>query len=649
MIRLILIAAWVACVTAASAATTIENSALSLSVADDGVMTVVDKRCGVTWRQGVPKGAKGLGVKSAEKTGPRAVAVRLAGTRRLVIELDAMEPEVSVTLEPGKDTKELAETDRLDVMLPFFPPSKDSEIVWTNRAGALYPVTERVFGPAPWVVGGKEMMMCWFGIVDARCKAGMMTIVDTPDDAHVEFRERDGLWAPGVRWLPSRGRIAYPRRLIHRFFDIGGYVAQAKHYRAYKIAQGEFRTLREKAEHNPWVDKLIGGVGGRIIHNNVGLSREYLTRLPEYGIHSGPLTLRAKDDLEGVMTPEVTQTLIDQGFLLMHWYTTAWALPNEPDTLLTPQYMKNPRFTISRTGGYLTKVSKKKGEEEAELPESGFTRLCSHDYLNKATQFLDRMNQLYPMKPKGFSATCGLKIDMLCEDLFECYAPGHELTRSQDKAERIEALAALKQRGFILSAEGGNDWQVPWLEHAYDPLGLQRAQQRRIASATWSIKYPVDPGIGPQYDEYYFGATKRVPLYDLVYHDCIVGTLHDADSFNMYYKTREEDAKYWRLKELLSILHGQAPNFYLTVDEFFEEQHARIKQSIDLVCPWHEKVGYDEMVDHEYLTDDRMVQQTRFSSGWTAIVNFSETETFVGAGGVKIGPLDFAVSKRGDR
>ena len=55
------------------------------------------------------------------------------------------------------------------------------------------------------------------------------------------------------------------------------------------------------------------------------------------------------------------------------------------------------------------------------------------------------------------------------------------------------------------------------------------------------------------------------------------------------------------------------------------------------------------MVDHEYLTDDRMVQQTRFSSGWTAIVNFSETETFVGAGGVKIGPLDFAVSKRGDR
>jgi hypothetical protein len=154
----------------------------------------------------------------------------------------------------------------------------------------------------------------------------------------------------------------------------------------------------------------------------------------------------------------------------------------------------------------------------------------------------------------------------------------------------------------------------------------------------------VDPKIGPQYDEYYFGPQRRVPLFDLVYHDCIVTTFHDGDSNNMYYKTKEEDKKYWRLKELFQILHGQAPNFYLTVDEFFEEQHARIKESIETVCDWHEQVAYDELVMHRYLSEDRMVQESQFSSGLCVVVNFNEGKPFESEYG-SVQPRDFIMGK----
>jgi len=41
------------------------------------------------------------------------------------------------------------------------------------------------------------------------------------------------------------------------------------------------------------------------------------------------------------------------------------------------------------------------------------------------------------------------------------------------------------------------------------------------------------------------------------------------------------------------------------------------------VCGWHEKIGFDEMTDHRFLSDDRLVQETRFRNGRGIIVNFS--------------------------
>lgn len=623
----------------------IGNGRIEVTVLGDGRFSVLDRAGGLTWRQGIPEGVSHVDWYAPEKIDDQWIALRSDDGLVVSLSIDGEAPDLTVEISATDDLPEMA--DDLAYPYPFLPPSRDAELVIPNRGGALYPAGRRVLSPEPFVVGGKELMMCWVGIVDADLACGMACVIDTPDDARMIVDEADGLQTPTVHWLPSMGRLCYTRRCLYHFASEGGYVAQAKYYRSYKIARGEFRTLREKAEQNPHVDALIGGANARIVHDGKALSREGLLSLGRHGVTKGSLCVRARDDEDGVITDEIVDALSGNGFLLTNWLTTKWVRTDPSLCALHPQRMDAPKFKTSREGRVTTKNTKRavKIMEEDSVPEDGMPLLCARSYRGRVRQFIDRVRAGYVIAPEGFTATGSLKIDTLCDEAHECWHEDHPCTRSEWREEKIALLKELKEQGFVLSAEGGNDWGAPYLDTAYDPLGLHRHGERDIGSAGWSIRYPVDPKLGPEYDEFYFGAARRAPLYDLVYHDCVVSTFHDCDSNNIYYKTREEDAHYWRLKDLYQILHGQAPNLYLTVDKFVEEQSERIRETMETVCPWHEKVGYDEMVDHKYLTQNRMVQQTRFANGWTAVVNFSESETFETADGVKVGPLDYHTMK----
>jgi hypothetical protein len=49
-------------------------------------------------------------------------------------------------------------------------------------------------------------------------------------------------------------------------------------------------------------------------------------------------------------------------------------------------------------------------------------------------------------------------------------------------------------------------------------------------------------------------------------------------------------------------------------------------QSYKNVCPWLQKVGYDELLSHRFVTEDHKVQATEFSSGKKVVVNFGDID-----------------------
>ena len=44
------------------------------------------------------------------------------------------------------------------------------------------------------------------------------------------------------------------------------------------------------------------------------------------------------------------------------------------------------------------------------------------------------------------------------------------------------------------------------------------------------------------------------------------------------------------------------------------------------ICPWLQQIGYDEMLSHRFVTPDHLIQETAFSSGKRAVVNFGNNE-----------------------
>lgn len=122
---------------------------------------------------------------------------------------------------------------------------------------------------------------------------------------------------------------------------------------------------------------------------------------------------------------------------------------------------------------------------------------------------------------------------------------------------------------------------------------------------------------------YDFNPARRVPLFQLVYHDSVVCT-------RRWNQDPGRDASLWNRHDLMNILYGTPPLWFMHPKAGnvigtpeWERVRERYLQTYRNVCGWHEKIGFDEMTDHRFLADDRMVQETRFRNGLGVVVNFS--------------------------
>jgi hypothetical protein len=141
-------------------------------------------------------------------------------------------------------------------------------------------------------------------------------------------------------------------------------------------------------------------------------------------------------------------------------------------------------------------------------------------------------------------------------------------------------------------------------------------------------------------DEYInvdLGEKVRAPLWDLVFHDSVVSTWR----WN-FTPDRYSDAKWWNKHDLFYIIGGDMPIFVVN-RQHLATYGDRIAQTYRDVSEWNAKIGWDELVDHKDLMADRSVQESRFSSGWAVIVNFSETKSYTASDGATLKPWSHRV------
>jgi len=596
-----------------AAALVVSNHDLTVTlITSNATFRVHDLRTGREWAQRAQ--ASGLILTSASTEGSR-IRLRLYHVESGLevtgkVELVADQPEF---------TLELAASGPMPTTLRFphpFESAVGDYLVVPMNEGISYPVEDESVETHRLIAyGGHGICMAFWGVTDGN--AGQMGILETPDDAAIQMRRVDRRLTIAPEWEPQRRNFGYARKLRYVFFDHGGHVAMAKRYRAYAGQIGLLKTLAEKRRANPNVDRLIGAVNVWCWERNaVAIVQEMQSAGIEHLLWSNaqpPENLRALNSL-GVLTSryDIYQDVMDPAqFPKLRWVHGDWTTGAWPNGII-----------LDARGQWI----KGWGVEAKDNSMISCGVIC--DKLA-----LDFARARVPAELLSSPYQCRFIDTTTAAPWHECYATNHPMTRTESKQWKMELLRYMSEdQKLVTGCETGHDASVPFL-HYFEgmlSLGPYRVPDagRRMSEILTSVPERVA--------KYQLGHAYRLPLWELVFHDCTVAQWYWGDYNNKL-------PALWDKRDLFNVLYGTPPMFMFN-RKLWEENQARFAQSYRNTCPYVRRSGYSEMLDHRFLTTDRAVQQTLFANGQTVTVNFGAAP-FRLPNGKTVEPMGFAVAE----
>ncbi len=133
----------------------------------------------------------------------------------------------------------------------------------------------------------------------------------------------------------------------------------------------------------------------------------------------------------------------------------------------------------------------------------------------------------------------------------ECYAPKHPLTRSESRHWKMELLRLVSEQfKLVTGSETGHDAAVPFVHYFEGMLSLG---PYRVHDAGRAMQRIVEK-VPPQIEKFQTGCYYRLPLWELVYHDCVVAQWYWGDYNNKL-------PAVWDRRDLFNALYGTPPMF----------------------------------------------------------------------------------------
>ncbi len=574
---------------------TIGNSAISLAFSTrDGSFSVKDMRTGKTWKQ-LTAGNPGIAL-DAKVDGREIKATWLHPVTgiefalRLAVESAA--PELRLVLD-GR-----GEMGSFVAYPPAFATHPGMRLIVPMNEGISYPVEDPAAPEHTLIAyGGHGICMGFWGVTDD--EAGCMGIIETPDDMRIRMRRAKGNLCVAPLWESQRGQAGYARSLRFVFFDKGGYVAMCKRYRAHSKAVGLFKTLAEKRRENPNVDLLIGAVNVWCWDKDaVGIIKEMQAEGIERILWSNrrsPEQLRALNAMEGVLTSryDIYQDLMDPEIVktkLRHTHGD-WTQEGFPkDIMLDKHGRPRPGWRV-------------KGKDGVMYPCAVLCDRRAPDYARK--RVLEEL-KTHPYRCRFIDTTTA-------SSWRECYHPDHPMTRSESRKRKMELLRFMsKEAKLVTGSETGHEASVPYLHYFEGMLSLGPFRIPDAGRRMAEIWHEVPERVA----KFQVGHEYRLPLWELVYHDCVVAQWYWGDYNNKL-------PALWDKRDLFNALYGTPPMFMFSRD-LWKRDKARFARSYRTTCPIARTTGYAEMTDHRILTPDRSVQQSVFANGTKVTVNFGD-------------------------
>lgn len=537
------------------------------------------------------------------------------------IHLESNAPAVDITLSGNP----AADLDGAIEYPPAFATTPGDAMVIPCNEGLLYPVDDPAVQTNNYQLynGHGGLCMAWFGQETLTGGAGVMAIVGTPDDASLimDHPEPSGAGATGpvltnqISWEASKGKWAYDRKIRYVFFASGGYVAQAKQYRAYAQRIGLVKTLADKRTANPNIDKLIGAAD--IWDWDSAHADAQAQAFKEAGMDR---VLWASGE-----SADAIDKINALGFLTSTYdiYQDEYE-PSAPAWLPKGDWPSD--LIVDRNGSHIVSWT-----DYQTLPDG--TKVSHVADACCSIPGLARAKLKIPAELATKHYTCRFIDTITASPWRECYSPDHPTTRTVDKQTKMQLLDFVSNtERLVTGSETGIDAAVPYEDYFE---GMMSLSHYRLPDSGYKVGVYQTPT--PDFLKFQIGVGYRIPLFELVYHDCMVDTWYWGDASN-------QEPEVWDQRDLWNILYGTSP-IYILDGERWASQKDRLIKSYRNVSGADRAVGYTQMVSHTFLTPDHEVQQTRWSNGVTITVNFgaapyqlSPTET--------VAPLGYAIDGR---
>ena len=606
---------------AAAEKLSVSNTAISVTLdTTDATLSVTDKRTGRTWQQ--KPLTKGKVIQSSIGKDGIKITWRHPGLGmdvKMKLQLDADNPEFTLAFSAKGNLKW-----SLGFPHPFVTPLPSAEgrkggtyLVVPMNEGISYPVEDKSIDTR-WLIayGGHGICMAFWGVTDGQ--RGHMAIIETPNDAAIRIHRIDDKLCIAPQWQSQKGQFGYTRKLRYVFFDKGGHVAICKRYRSYAQKAGLLKTLEQKRKENPDVDLLIGAVNVWCWERDaLAIVREMKSLGIKRILWSNrrpPETIKAMNEIDGVLTSryDIYQDLMDPKIvkeklrgLHRDWTQAGW-----------------PKDIMLDKNGNWRKGWRVKGKD-GEMYPCGV--LCDKQALKYARQRVPGELKTHPYRCRFIDTTTA-------SPWRECYHGDHPMTRRESRHWKMELLRFMSEEmKLVTGSETGHDAAVPYVHYFEGMLSLG---PYRVPDAGRNMIKVWDE-VPQRVAKFQVGHKYRLPLWELVYHDCVVAQWYWGDYNNKL-------PSLWDKRDLFNILYGTPPMFMFN-RQVWEKNKSRFVQSYKDVCSVARAVGYAEMTDHRFLTPDRNVQQTTFANGVIITVNFGD-KTYTLPDGKQVKPMGYRVS-----
>ena len=450
----------------------------------------------------------------------------------------------------------------------------------------------------------RDAYMPMFGQV--RDSSGYLAVYDTPYDA--KYKLRDENVEPLFR--TSLGFMAYPRKMLYRFFENCDYNDFAHSYREYLAERGQMYTLAEKCAKNPAVERLIGAP---IIHEGIAVhispeSDYYNKDDPARNDYHTSFATRA-EQLRALRARGLEEAYIHLDGWGNHGYDNLHPDPFPPHEAAGGAEGMKLLSDTARELGYIFGIHDQYRDYYYDAPSfdmnnameniDGSHPYCSVWYGGPHSWLCATLAPEYVRRNYDEFERLGITIEGSYLDVFsvvcldECFNPEHPMTRKQCADARNECLNILTSRGIIPSSE--------------ETLGCMMQSQVLCHHApffTTNLGSSTAEAVGIP-----------IPLYNLVYHDCVVIPWIGGKATRGGWGIPGNDCPW-----IHAVLNGNPVYCPILAGE---EQVADVKEA----CAIAKKLAKQQMVKHEFLDATHRRQRTTWADGTVVEVDF-EANTY---------------------